>query len=116
MMVRIVRVSAPKHHIAPPWRVLDNARIHHAKRIQPVLEEHRDYLTLMFLPPYRPTSPRGIARQLNLTEGDWGWLQPSVIVNVLFCSVKEIIAAVTAFLEHRNDKMMETVDRFWVRL
>jgi len=53
---------------------------------------------------------------LNLIEGVWGWLKPSVIDNVFFCSVKEIIAAVTAFLEHINDNMMETVDGFCVRL
>ena len=88
--------------------VLDNARIHHAKLIQPFLEEHRDHLTMMFLPPYSP--------QLNLIEGVWGWLKRSVIYNVFFRSVNEIIAAVTTFLEHINDNMMETVDRFCVRL
>ena len=88
--------------------VLDNARIHHAKLIQPFLEEHRDHLTMMFLPPYSP--------QLNLIEGVWGWLKRSVIYNVFFRSVKEIIAAVTTFLKHINDNMMETVDRFCVRL
>jgi len=35
--------------------VLDHAAIHHATRIQPFLEEHRDHWTLMFLPPYSPT-------------------------------------------------------------
>lgn len=40
--------------------ILDNARIHHAKLIQPFLEEHREKLTLMFLPPYSPN--------LNLIE------------------------------------------------
>ncbi len=88
--------------------VLDNARIHYAKLIQAFLEEHRDHLTLMFLPPYSP--------QLNLIEGVWGWLKRSVIYNVFFRSVKEIIAAVTNFLKHINDNMMETVDRFCVRL
>ena len=29
--------------------ILDNARIHHAKLIQPFLEEHKEKLTLMFL-------------------------------------------------------------------
>lgn len=34
--------------------VLDNARIHHAKVIQPFLEEHQNRLKLVFLPPYVP--------------------------------------------------------------
>ncbi|MBG9987359.1 transposase, partial [Facklamia sp. DSM 111018] len=38
--------------------ILDNARIHHAKLIQPFLKEHEDRLELVFLPPYSP--------QLNL--------------------------------------------------
>ena len=34
--------------------VLDNARYHHAKILQPWLWEHRSVLTLDFLPPYSP--------------------------------------------------------------
>ncbi|WP_442893596.1 transposase [Bacillus sp. 2205SS5-2] len=39
-----------------------------------------------FLPPYSP--------ELNLIEGLWGWLKKSVIYNVFYKSVKEIIKAV----------------------
>ena len=41
--------------------ILDNERIHHAKLIQPFLEEHQSRLKLVFLPPYSP--------ELNLIEG-----------------------------------------------
>lgn len=41
--------------------VLDNARIHHAKLIQPFLEQYKSRLQLVFLPPYSP--------QFNLMEG-----------------------------------------------
>ena len=41
--------------------ILDNARIHHAKLIQPFLVEHKNRLNLVFLPPYSP--------ELNLIEG-----------------------------------------------
>ena len=51
--------------------VLDNARIHHAKLIQPFLNEVKDRFELMFLPPYSP--------EFNLIEGLWGWLKSSVI-------------------------------------
>lgn len=50
--------------------VLDNARIHHAKLIQPFLKENAGRLALIFLPPYSP--------QLNLMEGVWKWLKESV--------------------------------------
>ncbi|OKL35284.1 hypothetical protein BLL40_16170 [Domibacillus mangrovi] len=43
--------------------ILDNARIHHAKLIQPFLETNRGCLKLIFLPPYSP--------YLNLIEGWW---------------------------------------------
>ena len=34
--------------------LLDNAMWHHAKRIQKYIEEHKDRLELLFLPPYSP--------------------------------------------------------------
>lgn len=39
-----------------------------------------------------------------------------VIYHVCFHSVKEIMAAVTNFLDHVNENRMETVDRFCVPL
>ena len=54
--------------------ILDNARIHHAKLIQPFLEKNKNYLELIFLPPYSPN--------LNLIEGLWKWLKQSIIYNV----------------------------------
>lgn len=41
--------------------ILDNARIHHAKILQPFLQESKDRLQLEFLSPYSPN--------LNLIEG-----------------------------------------------
>src|SRR5215472_4855912 len=34
--------------------VLDNAKYHHARLLQPWLQQHRAVLTLLFLPPYSP--------------------------------------------------------------
>lgn len=56
--------------------VLDNTRIHHAKLIQPFLEEQAERLSLVFLPPYSPN--------LNLIEGLWRWLKKSIIENVFY--------------------------------
>lgn len=58
--------------------VLDNARIHHAKLIQPFLEKQKERLELLFLPPYSPT--------LNPIEGLWKWLKMSVVYNVFYQS------------------------------
>ena len=72
--------------------VLDNARIHHAKLIQPFLTHHEDRLTLLFLPPYSPN--------LNLLERIWKWLKESVIANRFHASQKEIRSSILSFLEH----------------
>jgi len=76
--------------------VLDNARIHHAKLIQPFLEQHKSRLQLVFLSPYSP--------QLNLMEGVWKWLKEMVIQNVFFGSVQKIVMAVRAFLRYAGDR------------
>lgn len=44
--------------------VLDNAKIHHAKVLQPFLHEREEQLTFVFLPPYSPN--------LNLVKRIWG--------------------------------------------
>lgn len=54
--------------------VLDNARIHHAKLLSSFLQENKNRLELVFLPPYSP--------ELNLVEGLWKWLKADVINNV----------------------------------
>lgn len=46
--------------------ILDNSRIHHAKLIQPFLEENKDRLELIYLPPYSPRSNR---RLLEMVKG-----------------------------------------------
>lgn len=88
--------------------VLDNARIHHAKLIQPFLEENTHRLTLMFLPPYSPN--------LNLIEGLWGWLKSNVVNNVFFSKVDEIRLAINSFLDTINKDPQQIIDRLCVRL
>lgn len=88
--------------------VLDNARIHHAKLIQPFLEENKDRLTLVFLPPYSPN--------LNLIEGLWGWLKSNVVNNVFFSNVDEIRIAVNLFLETITKAPLQIIDRLCIRL
>lgn len=88
--------------------ILDNARIHHAKLLQPFLEENLHRLKLVFLPPYSP--------QLNLVEGLWKWLKESVINNVFFPSIQKIILKVREFIRDVNQRLDEVVDRLCVRL
>lgn len=83
--------------------ILDNARIHHAKLLQGFLEENKERLELVFLPPYSPN--------LNKIEELWGWLKDSVINNVFFHSRQEIRAAVQKFINWVNSVPQKTVDR-----
>ena len=72
--------------------ILDNARIHHAKLIQPFLKANQKRIQLVFLPPYSP--------QLNLVEGLWKWMKEAVSNNVFFSSTSQIKCAVREFLQH----------------
>ena len=83
--------------------ILDNTRIHHAKLLQDFLEENRERLELVFLPPYSPN--------LNKIEELWGWMKDSVINNVFFHSRQEIRAAVQKFINWVNSVPQKTVDR-----
>lgn len=88
--------------------ILDNARIHHAKLIQPFLEENKGRLELVFLPPYSPN--------LNLIEGLWKWLKETVINNVFFSSVQKINLAVQGFLVWINEQRESVIDRLCVKM
>lgn len=72
--------------------ILDNARIHHAKLLQPFLKENEERLTLLFLPPY--------SQNLNAVERVWGWLKKSVMANRFHATRKDIRKSVLSFLKH----------------
>lgn len=88
--------------------ILDNARIHHAKLIQPFLKANFHRLEFVFLPPYSP--------KLNLIEGLWKWLKESVINNVFFHNVQKIKLAVRGFIQEINTHKKTVIDRLYVRL
>ena len=75
--------------------ILDNARIHHAKFIQPFLNLHKDRLTLVFLPPYSPN--------LNAVERVGGYLKKSVIANRFDATREEIRESILAFLAYIHE-------------
>lgn len=88
--------------------VLDNARIHHAKLLEPFLEGMKGRLELVFLPPYSP--------QFNVVEGLWKWLKADVINNVFYHTVADIRNNVTAFMEEIEKDSRAIIDRLCVRL
>lgn len=88
--------------------VLDNARIHHAKLLQPFLDEMNGRLELVFLPPYSP--------QFNIVEGLWKWLKSDVVNNVFYHTVTEIRNNVRQFMDRIMQSPSLIIDRLCVRL
>lgn len=88
--------------------ILDNARIHHAKLIQPFLEENKSRIELMFLPAYSP--------ELNLIEGLWGWLKSSIINNKFFKSLDEVRISIDSFIDEINKVPTNTLVRLCTKL
>lgn len=88
--------------------ILDNAKIHHAKLLDSFLEDYKDRLELMFLPPYSPN--------LNLIEGLWKWLKNDVINNVFYENVYDIVFAVRGFIQRINNELHITIDRLCCQL
>lgn len=78
--------------------VCDNGRFHHTKAVQEWLRAHRDQITIFWLPPYCPS--------LNLIERLWGHLKRTVLANVLFKNLEDLVAAlrcgVSRINGHRN--------------
>ena len=76
--------------------------------IQPYLNEVKDRLELMFLPPYSP--------EMNLIEGLWGWIKSSVINNVFCSSLPKVSVAIQKFIRNINMVPTQTIDRLCVRM
>lgn len=75
--------------------VLDNARYHHAKLLKPLLEDRKDQLELLFLPPYSP--------QLAPIERVWKLTRRTATHNLYFGSLDELLSAVeTCFARWRK--------------
>lgn len=65
--------------------VCDNGRFHHTKAVQEWLHEHRDRIRIYWLPPYCPS--------LNLIERLWGHIKRTVLANVLYSHIDDLVAA-----------------------
>lgn len=65
--------------------VCDNGRFHHTKAVAQWLAAHRGQVEVYWLPPYCPS--------LNLIERLWGHLKRTVLANVLFRTMDDLVAA-----------------------
>jgi transposase len=74
--------------------ILDNARWHHAKVIEPWLKEHSDVLKLDFLPPYSP--------DLNTIERVWKLTRRLCTHNRYFPVLEQLTRTVFSQFAHWN--------------
>jgi transposase len=74
--------------------VCDNGRFHTTKAVQAWLEANKDKVEIYWLPPYSPS--------LNLIERLWGHLKRTVLANVLFAQMDDLVAAARRGLEDIN--------------
>jgi transposase len=65
--------------------VCDNGRFHTTQAVQQWLAEHRHQIEVFWLPPYSPS--------LNLIERLWGHLKRTILANVLFASLDDLVSA-----------------------
>lgn len=65
--------------------VCDNGRFHTTKAVQHFLAAHAQEVEVYWLPPYCPS--------LNLIERLWGHLKRTVLANVLYTRIQDLVAA-----------------------
>jgi transposase len=83
--------------------ILDNARNHHAKLLNSFLEENKEMLELVYLPPYSP--------DLNMIEGLWKWLKERVVYNVFYRNIFEIRENIKEFFKVISKEPQIIIDR-----
>lgn len=76
--------------------VCDNGRFHHTKAVQEWLAANKDRIEVFWLPPYCPS--------LNLIERLWGHLKRTVIANVLFATIDDLVAAFRKGMKRINGR------------
>ncbi|MFW9872827.1 MAG: IS630 family transposase [Candidatus Thorarchaeota archaeon] len=83
--------------------ILDNARAHHSKELEPLLEANKDRLEFLFLPPYSP--------DLNPMEWFWKFLRKHVTHNTFFDTFKKIQRALIKFIRKFKLSLLEIQTR-----
>lgn len=80
--------------------ICDNGRFHTTKAVYAFLHKHRKEMTVIWLPTYSPS--------LNLIERLWGHLKRTILANVLFFSMADMVKAFRLGirrLDCRRDRM-----------
>ena len=80
LAVLLRRYAGRKIHL-----VCDNGRFHTTKAVQAFLAAHHEQLEVYWLPPYCPS--------LNLIERLWGHLKRTVLANVLYLHLDDLVGA-----------------------
>ena len=70
----------------------DNGRFHRTAAVFEWLAAHRDQITVYWLPAYSPS--------LNLIERLWGHVKRTVLANVLYNSLDDLVAAFRHGVRH----------------
>lgn len=65
--------------------VCDNGRFHTTRAVQQWLADHRHQIEVFWLPAYSPS--------LNLIERLWGHLKRTILANVLYANLDDLVAA-----------------------
>ena len=80
-----VRVVLKKYAGKKVRMVCDNGRFHTTKAVLAFLEANKDKIEIYWLPPYCP--------DLNLIERLWGHLKRTVLANVLYETLDDLVQA-----------------------
>lgn len=80
---RLLKHRPRNHHLVV---IVDNAKYHHARALCPFLHQHRQTLTLLFLPPYSP--------ELNPIERVWKLTRRLATHNRHFPTLDRVVDAV----------------------
>jgi transposase len=74
------------------FMILDNVKFHHAKILKPFLENHKNKLKLIFLPPYSP--------DFNPIERVWWYMRKRISNNRYIDSLKNRMIAFWKMFSH----------------
>lgn len=84
--------------------VVNRARIHDAKELQPFFEQHEDCLIRFFLPNYSPN--------LNPVERIWKWLKETVIQTRFHpnkAAIQESVSSFLSFLKAKSKQILKRI-------
>jgi transposase len=76
--------------------VCDNGRFHHTRAVKEWLKANRTLIEIFWLPPYCPS--------LNLIERLWGHIKRTVLANILFETMEDLVKAFSRGISRINGR------------